>query len=305
LPAGLKRSKFLFLLPFLCAGIPACPDYPVIKSLTPRDGLFRQFQEDIALYNRAQSRGDPLPPLLLYAYSPSPTDFPAARDIISLAARLTLSPESLASLNGLDRSAVPIEGKFLLIPNIPGIFLRERPENTLEKILRSWRDPEKAQTLMINGEVFYFFAGDRFHPVERIFFLDALFTFPLDSRLITSRYGTRISPISGKIHFHNGLDIAAPRGSGVYAARAGTVIRKDFNSVLGKYLILAHSAGYETLYGHLDSVDVELNQTVNSGMLIGRVGSTGASTGPHLHFEVRERGEPRDPEGLLPRRIRQ
>jgi murein DD-endopeptidase MepM/ murein hydrolase activator NlpD len=298
LPAGLNRFKFFFLLPFLWAGLFVYADYPVIKSLTRSDILFRQFLEDIARYNRAQSRGEAPPPLSLYSYIPTEEE-----NIFSLAARLTLSPESLASLNGLDRSGVPIAGKLLLIPNVPGIFLRGTPGNTLERILYSWRDPEKAQTLRINGEVFYFFAGDRFHPVERIFFLDALFTFPLDSVVITSRYGTRVSPISGRIHFHNGLDLAAPRGSNVYAARAGTVVRKAVNPVLGKYIILAHSAGYETVYGHLDSVDVELNQTVNSGIIIGRVGSTGASTGPHLHFEVREKGESRDPESLLPRRI--
>jgi murein DD-endopeptidase MepM/ murein hydrolase activator NlpD len=141
--------------------------------------------------------------------------------------------------------------------------------------------------------------------VERAFFLDILFHSPVENGSLSSRYGTRISPISGKIHFHNGIDLAAPLGSRVFAARDGKVIETGIDTILGSYIILSHPGDYETVYGHLDSRVVELNQSVTSGMMIGRVGMTGASTGPHLHFEVRKQGESRDPQSLLPRRIQQ
>jgi murein DD-endopeptidase MepM/ murein hydrolase activator NlpD len=274
-------------------------DFPRIKRLVSGDPLYRQHQEDIQRYNAAVSLNKPLPSLTLYSYTPGEDE-----TIFTLAARLVLSLESLATLNGLDSSASPIAGKTLLVPGMPGIFMREKPANTLERLLSSWRDPEKGQRLTINGERFYFFSGERFHHVERIFFLNAFFRFPLDTQLVSSRYGPRVSPISGRAHFHTGLDLAAPRGSRVYAAREGIVSRKGYNAALGNYIIIAHSGNFETVYGHLDSTEVELNQSVNSGMIIGRVGSTGASTGPHLHFEVREKGESRNPENFLPQRIK-
>jgi murein DD-endopeptidase MepM/ murein hydrolase activator NlpD len=224
-------------------------------------------------------------------------------DFLDLAARLTISQESLATLNRLDRNTSPIEGKRLLLPNVPGVFVWEKPKGTLES-LASWRDTEKALKVIIDGENAYFFPGERFHPVESAFFQSRLFTFPLDTQVVTSRYGKRDSPISGRVHFHTGLDLAAPKGSKVYAARDGRVIQKSYNDVLGNYIILSHTGGIETVYGHLDSTEVELNQTVTSAMIIGRVGSTGASTGPHLHFEVKERGGSLNPEIFLPKRIK-
>jgi murein DD-endopeptidase MepM/ murein hydrolase activator NlpD len=278
-------------------------DYPQIKSLSRDDVIFRQLQEDIELYHRSHSRGVSLPPLCLYSYTLTDTDKKAGiKDFLDLAARLTLSHESLATLNRLDRNLSPIEGKRLLLPSMPGIFVWERPRGTLES-LASWRDKEKAVKITVDNETVFFFPGERFHPVEMAFFQSRLFTFPLDTQVISSRYGTRVSPISGRVHFHTGLDLAAPKGSKVYAARAGTVIRKEYDEVLGNHIIIAHSGGLETVYGHLDSMEVELNQSVESAKIIGRVGNTGASTGPHLHFEVREKGSSRDPEGFLPRRI--
>ena len=300
MPAGANLCRAgLCLLVFLRAGSFLAADFPRMTSLTPGDVVFRQFREDIARYNRTDSRSEPSPPLALYTYTPG-----EGEDIFFLAARLTLPLESLATLNGLDRSTLPVAGKALLVPGVPGIFMREKPTNTLERMLVSWRNLEEAQKLVIRGEVFYFYPGGRFHPIERIFFLNALFTFPLDSQVVTSRYGPRTSPVTGRAHFHSGLDLAAPRGSNVYAARAGIVTSAGYNDTLGNFIVLDHSGGFQTVYGHLESTKVELNQNVTSGMLIGSVGSTGASTGPHLHFEVREKGASRNPENFLPMRLK-
>jgi murein DD-endopeptidase MepM/ murein hydrolase activator NlpD len=303
LPAGAIRFKFFFLV-FICAGFSLYADYPQIKSLSRGDVVFRQFLEDIVRYNTAVSRGLEMPPLSLYSYTLTKADEKAGiEDLLDLTARLTISQESLATLNRLDRNMSPIEGKRLLLPNVPGIFVWENPAGTLESLM-AWRDTEKAFALTIGGEKAYFFPGERFHPVESAFFQSRLLVFPLDTQIITSRYGTRVSPVTGRVHFHTGLDLAAPRGSKVYAARDGIVIQKGYNAILGNHIVIAHAGGLETVYGHLDSAEVELNQTVTSAMIIGRVGSTGASTGPHLHFEVKEKGGSRNPENFLPKRIR-
>jgi hypothetical protein len=297
------RLKVFFLV-FICAALGLHADYPRIKSLSNSDVIFRQLQEDIKRYHKSQSLGEEPPPLVLYSYTLTQADKASGvYDFLSLAARLTLSHESVATLNRLDKTMSPIEGRLLLFPSVPGIFVWERPKGALESLM-SWRDKKTALKIIVDTETAYFFPGERFHPVESAFFQSRLFTFPLDTQVVTSRYGTRVSPISGRIHFHTGLDLAAPMGSKVYAARAGKVTRKGYNEVLGNHIVLSHSGGLETVYGHLNSMEVELNQTVESGNIIGRVGNTGASTGPHLHFEVREGGSFRNPEGFLPGRIK-
>jgi murein DD-endopeptidase MepM/ murein hydrolase activator NlpD len=104
---------------------------------------------------------------------------------------------------------------------------------------------------------------------------------------ITSRFGWRTHPLTGNRRFHSGLDIAAPSGSPVVATGAGTVISAGWNGGYGKAVIIQHSDTQQTLYGHLSEVSVQAGQTIAQGTVIGLVGSTGNSTGPHLHFESR------------------
>ncbi|MCK5547439.1 MAG: M23 family metallopeptidase, partial [Thermoplasmata archaeon] len=147
---------------------------------------------------------------------------------------------------------------------------------------------------------FYFYAGERFHAVERAFFLQILFRFPLRQGRLSSSFGLRSDPFTGHPRFHNGVDLAAPIGTGVMAAREGVIIKTGRDDIYGVYVLIAHAEGYETLYGHLSSISVRLNERVNSGMIIGKVGMTGRTTGPHLHFEIRRKGEARDPVTLIP-----
>ena len=112
---------------------------------------------------------------------------------------------------------------------------------------------------------------------------------------ITSPFGSRFHPILKVYKMHTGIDIAVPRGTPVKAAAAGYVILAGWAGGYGKCVIIDHGGYWSTLYAHLDSIDVSLNQQVAQGQVIGKVGSTGYSTGPHLHFEVRYQGEPQDP----------
>ena len=111
----------------------------------------------------------------------------------------------------------------------------------------------------------------------------------------TSGFGFRRHPIFGIWHLHTGVDIAASWGTPVLAAAAGRVIYAGWFGGYGKIVIVDHGEGMSTLYGHLSQILVSAGDTVHRGQPIGRVGSTGYSTGPHLHFEIRVNGRPMNP----------
>ena len=102
-------------------------------------------------------------------------------------------------------------------------------------------------------------------------------------------------------HTHTGLDIAAPNGTPIGAADSGVVSLANFGARgYGNYIVITHGNGYSTLYGHLSAINVSVRQTVQAGQVIGAEGSTGFSTGPHLHFEIRLNGIPQNPQAYLP-----
>ena len=103
---------------------------------------------------------------------------------------------------------------------------------------------------------------------------------------LTSGFGYRIHPIYGNEQFHYGIDIANDSGTEIYAFADGAVQAVGESSMLGKYLILSHANHVQTLYAHCSSIDVSQGQQVEKGSVIAQIGSTGISTGPHLHFEV-------------------
>lgn len=116
---------------------------------------------------------------------------------------------------------------------------------------------------------------------------------------ITSEFGWRTHPIFGTARFHSGLDIGGDYGMPIYAAAGGTVIYAGWISGYGNAVIIDHGGGVTTLYGHNDSLNVSEGENVAQGQVIAMCGSTGNSTGPHCHFEVRENGEPVSPYGYL------
>jgi septal ring factor EnvC (AmiA/AmiB activator) len=112
---------------------------------------------------------------------------------------------------------------------------------------------------------------------------------------ITSRFGFRRHPIFRLRQFHQGVDISASMGSPVHAAFGGMVLYAGWFGGYGKLIVIDHGDGFSTLYGHLSAIDVAPGQQVTRGQIVARVGSTGYSTGPHLHFEIRQRGKPINP----------
>lgn len=116
---------------------------------------------------------------------------------------------------------------------------------------------------------------------------------------ITSPYGYRVHPIYGVTKFHSGIDMAAPMGSPILAAANGVVVGAAYNSSMGNYVMIDHGNGLFTVYMHSSQLEVSKGDTVTAGQEIAKVGSTGASTGPHLHFSVRKDGQYTDPSPYL------
>lgn len=118
---------------------------------------------------------------------------------------------------------------------------------------------------------------------------------PLANLEISSRFGRRVDPFTGQAATHTGVDFRAASGTAVLATGAGTIVRASTNGGYGKMVEVDHGNGLSTIYAHLSTISVRVGQTVTVGAIVGRAGSTGRSTGPHLHYEVNRAGRAVDP----------
>jgi murein DD-endopeptidase MepM/ murein hydrolase activator NlpD len=127
-----------------------------------------------------------------------------------------------------------------------------------------------------------------------------LIVFPVVSPKISSLFGNRVHPVRGHQLHHGGIDLAAPEKSHVRVVLDGRVVFAGKYAGYGKLVTIEHTSGRTTLYGHLSEISVNVGKIVSAGDVIGRVGSTGISTGPHLHFEWRENGQVVNPLEVFP-----
>ena len=111
-----------------------------------------------------------------------------------------------------------------------------------------------------------------------------------DLKKTASGYGVRVDPIYKTTKFHEGMDFSANIGTPIYATGNGTVTKAGWQSGYGRVVVINHGYGYETLYAHMNKINVRVGQKVTRGEVIGEVGNTGKSTGPHLHYEVHVKG---------------
>jgi murein DD-endopeptidase MepM/ murein hydrolase activator NlpD len=288
------------------------PAYPEIKRLGQSDVVFRQYEDEVRAGRRVFAPVTGIRPtqrlspsswaerLSIYSYRTRDDD--AIDDTIqSVASRCVVTQASIATLNRIPHNA-GLDGRVLLLPTVSGVFVPAAPRSDMERLLLSARDPSNGVEIIVSGAVYLFFPGDDFSPTERAFFFsEGRFQFPLRNYTVTSRFGSRVSPVSGTVRFHGGLDLAAPMGTNVYASGTGKVLECGENPVYGVFVIVQHENNWTSLYGHLSAVTVREGELVDSGGLLGRVGSTGQSTGPHLHFELRQNGRAADPAALLKR----
>jgi murein DD-endopeptidase MepM/ murein hydrolase activator NlpD len=276
--------------------------YPEIRILTRDDPLYLQQQQALEDFRRlCQVRGPAdFPPVDIFAYARRDAD-----DLFTLNARTGLRYDTLATLNDAASRPSFDARRRVLIPSQEGLFVNNPPHSELESMMLSTRlaDGKTPLPLVIvrDGKTVsaWFFRGESFTAMERSYFLGILFRLPIDTVRITSMYGWRPDPFTGKEEFHEGLDFGAADGTEVHAARDGVVEEAGRSDVLGTYVVLTHPGGYQTVYGHLSTVRVIINQKVSTGAILGEVGHTGRATGPHLHFEVRTKTGTTDPWRLL------
>jgi murein DD-endopeptidase MepM/ murein hydrolase activator NlpD len=295
----------LILVLALCSGAAwAASPYPEVRVLTNDDPLYIQLQGELSDFLKATGtrigEAPSLPPISLFSYTKRATE-----DLFGLNARIGVRYDTLATLNGAS-SAASFNGRTsILIPSQDGLFVNNPPRGDLESMIyatriAAGRIPRELQ-LERGGrrEPVFYFPGEAFSGVERAFFLTILYRSPIDKGRVTSMYGWRSDPFTGTREFHGGLDIGAREGTPVVAAREGTVDEVGKNDVLGNYVVVTHPGGYQTLYGHLSTINVTIHQRVITGAAIGAVGHTGRATGPHLHFEVRTKAGTTDPLQLI------
>ena len=261
---------------------------------------FGQYMRELEANNRNINAGrDFTVGFYLYTVHENDRTLPA-KDLMSLAARFSIPYEEIALLNNLTAND-DLVGQTLVIPNAPGLFVPLNPKSSLDTLVaKRLYNPDGGNIYIIDGESFQYHPQERITPTERAFFLDTNLRMPLDNSVLTSDYGKRISPITGREHLHGGIDLAAPEGTKIYACQAGTVSVATYDNVFGNYIIIQHENSIQSVYAHLSSMDVRTGEAVLKGGVIGRVGSTGASTGPHLHFEIRKNGRTQNPKDLLP-----
>jgi murein DD-endopeptidase MepM/ murein hydrolase activator NlpD len=177
--------------------------------------------------------------------------------------------------------------------------------DSLEKLAETYNAlPE--QLLEVNNiEEFAYDAGEKiFIPEAKLPSIELrrvwgeLFRYPVRG-WITSSYGYRADPFTGERRFHNGIDIAGSFGAPIGAALEGRVIETGFNNTSGNYVVVAHAGGYVTSYAHMSLIRVKQGQWVNEAQRLGDIGSTGYSTGNHLHFSISRWGKSINPIMLL------
>ncbi len=126
------------------------------------------------------------------------------------------------------------------------------------------------------------------------------YVFPIMAYIRSSKYGMRRHPITKKNRMHSGVDLAAPMNTPVRVITSGKVVFAGSYAGYGKLVTVMHKDGLISMYGHLNEILTNLGEELEAGQIIGRVGSTGISTGPHLHFELRKNNKTLDPEKMFP-----
>jgi M23/M37 peptidase domain protein len=304
----IKRALFYFyavVLPLFAFSSETFESYPLIHNLTISDNAFKQYCDDVLLSRRALARGvvNEELPIQFYRYKVKKDD-----SVIRIAARCSIPYDGIITINRISSIKDDLTGFYILLPTVPALYLPEEAENPIEKLIVAALEKEVLPMIEIyiatkgGKRKVFCIPNATFDGTTRAYLLHPLYRFPLESGILTSSFGKRPSPFTGKPSYHPGIDLAAPTGSPVFACTSGVIKEISYNRIYGNYIVLLHQDGKESLYGHLSKVLVNLNDKIKSGKIIGEVGSTGLSTGPHLHFEIRVKGVPQDPQTFIEKR---
>lgn len=221
--------------------------------------------------------------------------------ISGIAQRFGLGMDTVISFNNIQDVRALKVGTILTVPNSNGLKYKVKRGDYLGSISKKYGvalnellDWNNLETSVIVPGQELFIPGARLSEMERNRVFGRLFIYPTQGR-ITDRFGMRRDPFTGIRRFHNGVDLAGPIGTPVIASMSGKVAMLGYNPTFGKYIILTHPEGFQTLYGHLETFRVQKGESVKQGQRIADMGNSGYSTGSHLHFSIFRRGEPIDP----------
>ena len=214
---------------------------------------------------------------------------------------------TLISVNDIGNVRQLASGQKLKIPSIDGIVYTVKKGDSLSAITSKYKisleqllDVNELTSETLTAGQQLFLPGAAMDAASLKNAMGELFRLPISAQFRwSSPYGYRIDPIANVKSFHTGTDMACPTGTPIMAAMSGKVTTTGINRVYGNYVIIDHGNGYQTLYAHMSKIIASKGQWVSQGTRIGLVGSTGYSTGPHLHFTVYKNGKLIDPMTVL------
>ncbi len=222
-----------------------------------------------------------------------------------IADKAGITTDTIVSLNDIKNTRSVQPGTLLRIPSQAGILYRVKAGDSIDSIATAYSispdaiiDANGLLTPDLSAGMPIFLPDARLPSFKLREINGDLFRWPVRGE-ISSRYGWRTDPFTGERGFHNGIDIASWMGVPIKAAMEGRVTDTGYSPSFGNYILIAHHSGYSSFYGHLSAIKVRPGQSVALGQVIGLVGNTGYSTGPHLHFTVFKNGHTVNPAVLL------
>ena len=275
--------------------------------LLPSDpGVETVFADYLLTEPIQQGSGESLHPEVLKTLRISLYTVKKGDSLSAIAHVFGLNIDTIISFNNIKHARDLLAGSRIEIPNSDGLKYRVKRGDSLEKIARrfsislwnlvKWNNLE-SDLIRMGQELFIPDARLRTNELNLV--LGKLFTWPTSGRL-TSGFGYRDNPLTGKKQFHTGIDLANKVGTTVKAAMSGEVALVGVAPLWGKYIILRHPDGFQTLYAHLSKITAAKGGRIKQGEKIGEMGNTGFSTGCHLHFTIVKGGDPVDPLKYLP-----
>ena len=244
-----------------------------------------------------------LQPVEFQKYTVKPGD-----NITRISKKFGLSNIStLIAVNNVSNARKLQAGEVIKIPSTDGIVHAVKKNESLTGISSKYGvsvatllDVNDLSTDVLSVGQNLFIPGARLDSYSLKMAMGELFKCPITAKWrLSSPYGNRADPFTGVKKFHTGMDMAAPTGTPVKAALDGKVVAVSYNQVYGNYVIISHINGYQSLYAHLHTATAKVGQRINQGDKLGLVGSTGYSTGPHLHFTVYKNGKLVNPQELI------
>lgn len=296
---GFYRLEKIFLSPD--GSLPLAFDS--VLGLSPAGAELAASEElmEAAAAAEAESVPESLKPVVWQRYTVRQGD-----SVSRIASRFGLrNMSTVLAVNGIDNARRLQVGQTLDIPSIDGIVHTVVKGDTLSSIAKRYSismngllDSNDLESEVLSAGQRLFVPGASLSRFDLKKAMGELFIRPVAGRL-TSSYGYRSDPFTGARSFHTGIDLAVPLGTPVKATLDGRIAATGYSPVYGNYVIITHDGGYQSLYGHLQSIGVKKGASIIQGGIIGKAGSTGYSTGPHVHFTVYKNGKMINPLSVL------